>query len=143
MRTYFSTRPCDSNENILTNNGEMISYSKNYRQNVHNATAITTGSANQRPNTPCIRLWIDVIFRGLEDSYKTNSFSIFQEQEVGPDDAHYAWPPSVLKYLRALAPSKEKGETRKVRFKDLYTPFTKLFTLYIHILYLYNHKQHF
>ena len=31
--------------------------------------AITTGSANQRPNTPCIRLWIDVTFRGLEDSY--------------------------------------------------------------------------
>ena len=36
---------------------------------MHNATAITTGSANQRPNTPCIRLWIDVTFRGLEDSY--------------------------------------------------------------------------
>ena len=37
---------------------------------MHNATAITTGSANQRPNTPCIRLWIDVTFRGLEDSYR-------------------------------------------------------------------------
>ena len=36
---------------------------------MHNATVITTGSANQRPNTPCIRLWIDVTFRGLEDSY--------------------------------------------------------------------------
>ena len=36
---------------------------------MHNATAITTGSANQRPNTPCIRLWIDVTFRGLEHSY--------------------------------------------------------------------------
>ena len=36
---------------------------------MHKATAITTGSANQRPNTPCIRLWIDVTFRGLEDSY--------------------------------------------------------------------------
>ena len=36
---------------------------------MHNATAITTGSANQWPNTPCIRLWIDVTFRGLEDSY--------------------------------------------------------------------------
>ena len=35
---------------------------------MHNATAITTGSANQRPNTPCIRLWIDVTFRELEDS---------------------------------------------------------------------------
>ena len=47
---------------------------------MHNATAITTGSANQRPNTPCIRLWIDVTFRGLEDSYRTtwtsmNTFS--------------------------------------------------------------------
>ena len=36
---------------------------------MHNATAITTGSANQRPNTPCIWLWIEVTFRGLEDSY--------------------------------------------------------------------------
>ena len=36
---------------------------------MHNATAITTGSANQRPNTPCIRLWIDVTIRGLEDPY--------------------------------------------------------------------------
>ena len=36
---------------------------------MHNATAITTGSANQRPNnTPCISLWIDFTFRGLEDS---------------------------------------------------------------------------
>ena len=39
---------------------------------MHNATAITTGSANQRPNTPCIRLWIDVTFRGLEHSYMFN-----------------------------------------------------------------------
>ena len=36
---------------------------------MHNATAITTGSANQRPNTPCIRLWIEVTFRGLKDSH--------------------------------------------------------------------------
>ena len=44
---------------------------------MHNATAITTGSANQRPNTPCIRLWIDVTFRGLENSYifKTRAVS--------------------------------------------------------------------
>ena len=47
---------------------------------MHNAMAITTGSANQRPNTPCIRLWIDVTFRGLEDSYTvisklSNSFA--------------------------------------------------------------------
>ena len=43
---------------------------------MHNATAITTGSANQRPNTPCIRLWIDVTFRGLEDSYSVFKNSI-------------------------------------------------------------------
>ena len=54
----------------------MISYSKNYRQNAHNATAITTGSANQRPNTPCIRLWIDVTFRGLENSYKYDEYGL-------------------------------------------------------------------
>ena len=30
---------------------------------------ITTGSANQRSNTPCLRLWIDVLFRGVENSY--------------------------------------------------------------------------
>ena len=35
--------------------------------------AITTGSANQRPNTPCIRLWIDVTFQGLKDSYSTET----------------------------------------------------------------------
>ena len=39
---------------------------------MHKATAITAGSANQRPNTPCIRLWIDVTFQGLEDSYTQN-----------------------------------------------------------------------
>ena len=36
---------------------------------MHNATAITTGSANQWPNAPCIRLWIDLTFRGLGDYY--------------------------------------------------------------------------
>ena len=36
---------------------------------MHNATAITTGSANQRSITLCIRLWIDVTFRGVENSY--------------------------------------------------------------------------
>ena len=41
---------------------------------MHNATAITTGSANQRPNTPCIRPWIDVTFRGLEDSYTITAY---------------------------------------------------------------------
>ena len=46
---------------------------------MHNATAITTGSANQRPNTPCIRLWIDVTFRGLEDSYTTRTSSFLHK----------------------------------------------------------------
>ena len=36
---------------------------------MHNATTITTGSANQRPNTSFIRLWVDVTFRGVENSY--------------------------------------------------------------------------
>ena len=36
---------------------------------MHNATVITTGSANQQTNTLCIRLWIDIIFWGLENSY--------------------------------------------------------------------------
>ena len=36
---------------------------------MHNATAITTDSANQRPNYQCIRLWIYVTFRGVENSY--------------------------------------------------------------------------
>ena len=34
---------------------------------MHNSTAIITGSVNQRPNTLCIRLWIDVTSRGLEN----------------------------------------------------------------------------
>ena len=37
---------------------------------MHNATAITSGFANQRPNTPFIRMWIDVTFGGLEHSYR-------------------------------------------------------------------------
>ena len=41
-----------------------------YHENVHNATVITTGSANHWPNTLCIRLWIDVTFRGVENSYR-------------------------------------------------------------------------
>ena len=35
--------------------------------------AITTGSANQPPNTLCIRPLIDVIFRGLENSFRDTS----------------------------------------------------------------------
>ena len=65
----FSTRPYNPNENILTNKEEMTGYTQNYCLNVHNAMAITTGSANQRTNTPCIRLWIDVTFWGLDNSY--------------------------------------------------------------------------
>ena len=33
------------------------------------ATAINTGSANYLLNPPFIRLWIDVTFRGPENSY--------------------------------------------------------------------------
>ena len=47
----------------------MTSFTPNYHKNAHNATLCTIGSANQRPNTPCIRLWIDVICRGLENSH--------------------------------------------------------------------------
>ena len=52
---------------------------------MHNATAITTGTANQRPNTPCIRLWIDVTFRGLEDSYMTE----IQVRRMGGNQATF------------------------------------------------------
>ena len=72
-RTNFSTRPYNPNDNSSTNKEEMTSYTQNNFQNVHNATAITTGSVNQQPNTPCIKLWIDVIFRGLENSYTQGS----------------------------------------------------------------------
>ena len=41
--------------------------------------AITTGSANQRPNTPCIRLWIDVIIQGVENSHIIGPNSIVSE----------------------------------------------------------------
>ena len=37
---------------------------------MHNATGIATFSANQRPNTPYIRLWIDITFWGPENSYR-------------------------------------------------------------------------
>ena len=49
---------------------------------MHNATEITTGSANKRPNTPCIRLLIDVTFRGLEDSYSVQHFNEFLRDSV-------------------------------------------------------------
>ena len=48
----------------------MVSYTQNYHLYEHEATTITTGSANKRSNTPCIRLLIYFIFRGLEHSYK-------------------------------------------------------------------------
>ena len=66
-------RPYNRNENILTNKEEIIIYTQNYRKNVHNATTITAGSANQCPNTLCIRLWIDVTFRALKNSYSQDS----------------------------------------------------------------------
>ena len=74
--TYFSTRQCFLYENILTNKEEMTNFIPNYRLNVHYATAITTGSASQRPNTLCtsIWMWIDVTFRGIENSYSQTLF---------------------------------------------------------------------
>ena len=51
---------------------------------MHNATVITTGSANQQPNTPCIRLWIDVTFRGLEHSYMFIFFSWGETINIDP-----------------------------------------------------------
>ena len=37
---------------------------------MHNPTAIITDSANQRPNTTCVSLPIDFIFRGIFNSPK-------------------------------------------------------------------------
>ena len=37
---------------------------------MYNATAITTGSANQQHDIPSIRLFIDVIFHEFENSYE-------------------------------------------------------------------------
>ena len=36
---------------------------------MHYAKAITTGSAKQQPDTLCVRLWIDGIFPGVENSH--------------------------------------------------------------------------
>ena len=60
---------------------------------MHNATVITTGSANQWPNTPCIRLWIDVTFRGLEHSYKITLSKWLQMDVLCQHNAHLfnAW----------------------------------------------------
>ena len=49
----------------------MTSLTQNYHYNAHYAEVINTGSANQWPNTLCIRLLIDVIFWGLEHSFWT------------------------------------------------------------------------
>ena len=51
---------------------------------MHNAKPITTGSANQRSITPSIRLWIDVTFRGLEDSYMYPGYSFLKTLEPSP-----------------------------------------------------------
>ena len=40
--------------------------------------ATTTGFANQLPNTLCIRLWIDVMFRGLEYCFKIENIEALQ-----------------------------------------------------------------
>ncbi|VDI23536.1 uncharacterized protein LOC143076446 [Mytilus galloprovincialis] len=40
-----------------------------------------------------------------------------KEAEIGPENAHYAWPNEVLKYLRSLVPFDVKGEIKKDAFK--------------------------
>lgn len=42
----------------------------------------------------------------------------FQEREYGPEEAEYAFPPTVLAYLRARVPGDVKGEIREVRQVD-------------------------
>ena len=46
------------------------------RLNVHYASVFNTGSATQRPNTQYIRVWIDVIFGGVENSYNMTKIYI-------------------------------------------------------------------
>ena len=85
---------------------------------MHNATAITTGSANQRPNTPCIRLWIDVTFRGPEDCYYTwlADFAtlqvLFAHKEENLDDAN-----------AIRGPLQTRGETRCPREAEMLKSF--------------------
>ena len=62
----------------------MTSFVLKFRKNVHNATAITTGSANQRPNTLCIHILLpaiettDVIGNTDNKQVKRNMSEYFQ-----------------------------------------------------------------
>ena len=52
---------------------------------MRNDTVITTGSANHRPITVCIRLWIDVIFQGVKipiETVKLQALSLNTSNEL-------------------------------------------------------------
>ena len=45
----------------------------------------------------------------------------FQKKDVGPEDAEYAFPEAVLKYIRNIAPGDVKGEIREVCLSSIYS----------------------
>ena len=47
-------------------------------------------------------------------------FIYFQRNEVGPEEAEYAFPEVVLNYIRHLVPCNIKGEIRQVSVKCFY-----------------------
>ena len=47
----------------------------------------------------------------------------FQKKEVGPEDAEYAFPEVVLKYIRNIAPGDVKGEIREVCLSSIHSLF--------------------
>ena len=65
-----------------------------------NVLVMQASSANQRPNTPCIRLWIDVTFRGLEHSYTNRTVDI------------PIWRICKLEKLDSFLHMRERGEKR-------------------------------
>ena len=53
----------------------------------------------------------------------------FQKREVGPDDAEYAFPEVVLKYIRTIAPGDVKGEIREVCLSSIHSILYFLYTI--------------
>ena len=110
-----------------------------------NATAITTDSANQRPNTTCIRLWIDVTFRVLEfflynikqdGGVARKSFELFF-RETRPFVVHAVSTYDLRMLLRSLATTENSVQSadnnemcRPLSFSILSFPL-----LYIYICY--------
>lgn len=45
----------------------------------------------------------------------------FQKKEVGPEDAEYAFPEVVLKYIRTITPGDVKGEIREVCLSSIHS----------------------